>query len=438
MDSRTIVTLIIVLSAGIVTQAADGPELLVPRAAVPPKIDGRLDDACWQVEPNITEFRDVSRELKPPSQRWVAWVRCDDEALYIATKCWDDEMGKVPAFERGHDARVWRDDCIEVFVMPGEPYYYHLIANLTDGRYDARHDVRVPYADRKGMSDWDGAWRAAGQRAADHWTMELAIPFAVLELGPERLAQPFRLNVGREQRRLTEFSCWPASGFHEYREFAVLRGLRLDRERYGLRLSDVSLTQKVPASNRFTAGIAEDATPGAAMTVRVRTRTLPAGETREAAARIRPEPDAKLGLDYVVPLGGGQVEVVAECLDPKGRARTSLRKVFYPPPILDARLDMPLYYQGDGGAQLAGRVAIAQSFLAKTKLSLALLQPDGERLKSWPLELDTNTGRLDVRVPLAGLSPGRYAIEIAVQVAGVTDQPETARFPFRVVTGPFD
>ena len=120
--------------------------------------------------------------------------------------------------------------------------------------------------------------------------MELAIPFAVLELGPERLAQPFRLNVGREQRRLTEFSCWPASGFHEYREFAVLRGLRLDRERYGLRLSDVSLTQKVPASNRFTAGIAEDATPGAAMTVRVRTRTLPAGETREAAARIRPEP----------------------------------------------------------------------------------------------------------------------------------------------------
>jgi len=430
-----------ILSAGLAVSmawSAGAVELIVPRAAAPPKIDGRLDDACWQAKPNVTEFRDVARNLRAPTQPWVAWVCSDGDALYIAAKCWDEEMDKVPGFERGHDARVWRDDCIEVFLMPGTPYYYHIAANLEDGRYDGRNDARIPYSDRKNTSAWDGLWYAAGQRAADHWTMEFAIPFASLELGAARISKPFRINLGREQRRLTEFSCWPASGFHEHEEFAELKGLKLDAQRYGLRLADVTITQEVPAANRFSAIVAEEPAPGQAVTLRLRARALPRGKPKKASTRFTSRAGAKVDLYYIVPLCTGQVDVVAECLDPAGRVRASLRKVFYPPPILDAGLDMPLYYQSDGAAHLAGRITVARDFLARSRPSLSLVALSGKNLRGFPVTLDGETGEINGTVPFTGLAPGRYTVEVSVSVEGVTEKPEVSRFPFRVIAGPLD
>ena len=348
------------------------PELKVARVAAPPAIDGRLDEACWRTPPQITRFRCVDADYPTPTQPTIAWVACDDDTLYIAARCLEERMDMVPAFETGHDGRVWRDDCLEVFLMPGGPYYYHFAANLIGTRYDARMDTRPEGRAGVKPAAWDGDWTTAAVRAADHWTMEIAIPFAGLELGTRRLREPFLFNLGREERRLTEFSCWPASGFHKHEEFAVLTGLGLDATRFGLALCDASIGAGVPGTNRFVATVAEEPKPGSPIRLRARVRELPDGPEEAYSAAAVSRIDGTLALDYRVPLTGGRVAVTVECRDAQDRARTSMSRVFRVPALVEGELDSPILYQSDGVVSVRGRVAVPEELLPRTRVTMVL------------------------------------------------------------------
>jgi hypothetical protein len=411
--------------------AAPVPELTVPRAATAPRLDGRLDEACWQVAAPITDFRCVDQDRSAPSQRTEAWVAYDADALYVAARCHDDHMDQVPATVTELDGPVWRDDCLEVFLMPGTPYYYHFGANLLGARYDARHSL-TPGKDEPKPANWNGEWQVASRREADRWTMEIAIPFACLAWGAERVTAPFRFNIGREQRRLAEFSCWPASGFSKTTEFALLTGLAVDPQRYGLLLRDVTVGQVVPGANRYTATIAEEPAPGAAMTLRARVQELPQGPEQVYTKQVTSTPGGRLGLDYQVPLTGGRVSAVFECLDAQGKIRTSQREVWWVPAPLEASLDLPLLYRSDGEVRLSGRVALR----GRVTLEAALVS-EGQRLTAVPVTVGAE-GAFRVRLPVRALAPGRYVVETRLTAPGATTKPVINQFPFRLLAGPLD
>jgi hypothetical protein len=415
---------------------AQAPELTAIRAAAPPRIDGKLDDACWQGKPNVPEFKNIDPKRPVPTQKTEVWVACDDDALYVAARCAEERMDMAAASITGHDAAIWHDECFEVFLMPGTPYYYHFAASVLGTQYDGRNDA-TPNARNEKPERWSAEWAVATQRARDGWTIEFAIPFACLELGAQRLAAPFRINLGREERRLIEFSCWPASGFHKSEEFAVLKGLTLAPERYGLTLKDVSLSQKVPGPNRFSAVVAENPTPGEMVALRARVTPLPDGKPKVFDAKRASAVGAKLDLTYTVPATGGQVGVTVECLDAQGKARVAMSDYFRVPTTLDASLDMPLHYRSDGSVTLAGRVAVAEAFLKDAKLNVALLS-GRERLSAQAAAIDSKTGAIRVQFPLAKLTPGNYEIEAQILVPALSDEPVTQRFPFRVILGPLD
>ena len=329
--------LILTFACLLASAAQAAPRLRVPRAATPPRIDGRLDDACWRGKP-ITAFRNIAdRKLPPPTQKTLAWVAWDDDALYVAAKCWDDRMDLVPSVQTGLDAQVWRDDCMEVFLRAGGPCYYHFGANLIGSRYDARNIIPKPKKKYK-PSNWHADWRAAAQRKKDHWTMEIAIPFACLELGARGCREPLRFNVGREERRLTEFSCWPASGFHKYEEYAILDGVKLDPKRYGLALKDVKLCQRTAGPNRFSATVADEAAPGSRVTLRARVRQYPDGKPVVTKKTFVSRPGAKVALDYAVP-PVRLAAVTIEFLDSRGRVRLSRTDAFRVPELIEGWLE---------------------------------------------------------------------------------------------------
>ena len=416
--------------------AAPVPEVTVIRAEQPPRIDGRLDDACWQGAPLITDFRcnDPARSL--PTQRTEAWVVCDDDALYVAAKCHEDRMDLVQAVETGFDGRVWRDDCLEVFLMPSTPYYYHFAANLLGTRYDARHDVEAGNGETT-PERWDAEWRVGAQRGESYWSMEIAIPLACLEWGPERVAAPLRLNIGREQHRLAEFSCWPASEFSKVEEFAVLEGLTVDPRRYGLVLRDMSVGEMAPGPNRFSATVEEETASGTPITLRARVQPLPQGQIREYTAHATSAPGAGLNVDYQVPVAGGRVAVTVECLDGRGKARTSYHEVLRVPAPVEASLDLPLLYQSDTHVRVSGRVALPASLRRGAKLQAALIC-GGRRLTAVSVPLADGTGRFLVQLPVNELPAGRYAVETRLTAPALGAEPITSQFPFRLIAGPFD
>lgn len=415
---------------------AASPELQVPRVSQPPVVDGRLNDACWKVAPAVTEFRCVDKDRALATQRTEAWVAFDDDSVYVAAKCYDDRMDQVQAVETGVDGSVWRDDCMEVFLMPGSPYYYHFAANLLGTRYDARHNT-LPGKEEAKPESWNGDWRVGSQRSADHWSMEFAIPFACLELGAKRLGDPFRCNVGREQRRLTEFSCWPASQFNKHDEFAILKGLSLDAQRYGLTLRDVVMGERVPGPNQFHATVAEESTPNSAITLRGRVRPLPQGEPKTYTVRTTTTANAILNLTYNVPLTGGLVEIVVETLDEKDKLRISLSQSFRVPSALEGVLDLPLLYRSDGVVRLSGRVAVPATLLAKAKLQVGMTA-EGQSVLNRSVPIATDTGKFQIALPVGRLRPGSYAVETRLTVADLTSEPVVNRFPFRLIAGPLD
>ena len=92
-----------------------------PRAATAPKLDGKLDDACWQgVEP-ITDYGPCTifgpgKKRLPKTEIYLTW---DDKYLYVAAKCFEDTPENMASFRRivtdGKRSYIVRD-CIEMHI----------------------------------------------------------------------------------------------------------------------------------------------------------------------------------------------------------------------------------------------------------------------------------------------------------------------------------
>jgi len=167
------------------------PAVLIAKAAAAPKVDGKLDDACWaKAKPLI--FRCLDGDTRKPTYPTWAKVVATDKTLCIAFHCADPAMDKLVAQARDRDGPVWSDDCVEVFVKAGiRPTrdYHHIGVNAAGSLFDAFG----------GKKDWNAKIAVAVAKGKSAWTVELAIPFSQMKLptNPVRLSAPWRLNLTR-------------------------------------------------------------------------------------------------------------------------------------------------------------------------------------------------------------------------------------------------
>jgi len=167
------------------------PAVLIPKASRAPKIDGDIDEAAWKPVKAL-EFRLLDGDPTKPSCPTQAKLMATEEALYVAIKCMDPEPEKVFAKKRPRDSNVWEDDSVEVFLEFGPrptPEYYQIIVNPEASFLDAfARD-----------NSWQGNQKIAASTGADHWSVEIAIPFADLKLPKDKSkwSGPWRLNLTR-------------------------------------------------------------------------------------------------------------------------------------------------------------------------------------------------------------------------------------------------
>ena len=100
----------VLLPASTLAQTLAAESLRARRAAVPPKIDGVLDDELWASEPlplgRWMSYNPLRGE--PAQQPTSVWVGYDNEAIYFAFKCFDAEPDKIRTTisRRGRMSRV--------------------------------------------------------------------------------------------------------------------------------------------------------------------------------------------------------------------------------------------------------------------------------------------------------------------------------------------
>ncbi|MBT3286996.1 MAG: hypothetical protein HN380_06580 [Victivallales bacterium] len=280
-----------ILSLGLCLVGRAQPTRIVPvsRLEPPPIIDGRLDDAAWQTVGAL-----ALRNIKKGELRNGTTVRIgfDNSHFYVAILCKEAEMQHLRtawthAEER--DSRIWQDDCVEVFLDP-------LSRSAGTGAHIVVNSAAVIYDAWDGDSNWDCDLRVAAVKQETAWSVEMAIAFESLGFQPVG-GERWLLNVGREQKPRKELSCLGQGGGnfgsperYVSAHFAGGGPVQLRTASVGgADLLALRLVQPATGTGSYRVGV-RSLRGGAALSEKVETVKLVAGETRDLSVPYLSQP----------------------------------------------------------------------------------------------------------------------------------------------------
>jgi hypothetical protein len=171
-----------------------------------PTIDGDLAEPCWQKAQPIIPLRENEKE--PAKDKTEIRVCYDSQGVYFGADLYHPEMAKLTDRCKERDDEVCMDDSLEIFLFanPSSHQVYHWIINSTPVIYDGREHFTETGA--AFSSAWNGHIQAATRRHADRWSLEVAVPFASLELAPG--TQPvWQLGLLANRLGRNRYQWWP-------------------------------------------------------------------------------------------------------------------------------------------------------------------------------------------------------------------------------------
>lgn len=181
-------------------------------AAIPPVIDGAVDDEVWEKAVWSDVFGDIEGDAKPaPYYATRVKMLWDNEYLYIAAALQDEH---VWANLTGRDEVVFYDNDFEVFIDPANTThrYFEYEINALNTVFDLF--LPKPYRNGSGaLISWDskGLKHAVQIQGTlnnpndkdSGWTVEMAIPFADVTIGNHphipKDGEIWRINFSRVQ-----------------------------------------------------------------------------------------------------------------------------------------------------------------------------------------------------------------------------------------------
>ena len=154
-------------------QGVTSQELHAVRATTPPKVDGVLDDAAWAHEPYPLEPWVSYNPLRgePEKQRTSVWIAYDNDAIYFAFRCFDDDPSKIRTTITRRD-NAWNDDWIALSLdsTRAGQVAYHMFVNPSGIQMDALNTGN----NEDSAPDW--VWQSAGRVDADGYIVEIRLP----------------------------------------------------------------------------------------------------------------------------------------------------------------------------------------------------------------------------------------------------------------------
>ncbi|MCG3119194.1 MAG: hypothetical protein ALAOOOJD_01539 [bacterium] len=173
---------------------ASADDFLRPlRAAAPPLIDGKLDDAIWQHAPSVSGFKTYFPDYdKDMADSTVAYYAYDHENLYFAFRCFDREPDKIKASVTRRD-NIRPDDwiCINLDSFNDQQSLYGFYVNPAGIQSDTK------FASGREDDGIDLIWYSAGKVDNQGYTIEIRIPFKSIRFANR---EPVEMGVVFERR----------------------------------------------------------------------------------------------------------------------------------------------------------------------------------------------------------------------------------------------
>jgi hypothetical protein len=189
------------------------------------EMDGVLDDPAWDLAQTGWGFRQMDPERgAPASVPSVFKVAYDDDAIYFAMACYEDDMANVASFLSRRD-QIEASDIVSIYIDP-----YHDRTTGYNFRVNPAGVMQDDYLFDNGHRDrdWNAVWDAEVSRDENGWYVEIRVPFSQIRFKPSDNMtwglQAYRWLHGRGED--TGWVMWDrnASGFVS--RWGYLTGLR--------------------------------------------------------------------------------------------------------------------------------------------------------------------------------------------------------------------
>jgi hypothetical protein len=203
------------------------PKIKAVMADVPPVIDGDLSDACWQQAPSVTDFYFVTDGTQA-AEPTTAWLCYDSKYIYLAFRCKDSQPDKIMAQQKKRGGDLGTDDWVG-FDLDCYGKYTHI--SWFDVSASGVQVERLQTGDVSKI-EWKGDWIAQTKRVPDGYTVEIAVPFSILQYDANRTSMGIAF-IRRHAR--TEQWWWsPNVGPNtDARNFYLWEGLDLPKQATG-------------------------------------------------------------------------------------------------------------------------------------------------------------------------------------------------------------
>jgi len=200
----TIIFYIIFLSHLIFAQGADR-SYKITRTEQAPKIDGILDDDCWnnvEIQTNFTQFYPINGNN--PSQRTFFQVIYDNSAIYVGAFLEDLNVDSLSCSlgRRDSDTEAGAD-LYAIYISPynddinGVCFMISASGVQTDILLSSQGDDHT----------WNSVWYSETKITENGWYAELKIPYSAIRF-PENNVQEWGFNNMRFIHRYQEWSTW--------------------------------------------------------------------------------------------------------------------------------------------------------------------------------------------------------------------------------------
>lgn len=209
-------------SAGPGAGAGETQRYEIPLLPAAPDPQKEPDQAAWKGALELDRFLLVKTGTPVTEGRTSVRLGISGTTLYAAFDC---RGASRPPLSTERDSLVFTDECVELFIDPGNPAtatdtaavgeYYHIAVNAAGAVYDVCHGA--------GARPFDGVYRTSARRRPDGWDIVVAVDLASLNLHP--VTRDWRMNLAREDQTLKQCSCIAAcrTSFHDHAAFPRFR-----------------------------------------------------------------------------------------------------------------------------------------------------------------------------------------------------------------------
>lgn len=182
----------------------------------PPIIDGKLDDPCWDDAIKVSQFF-LNGSTQQAKEATKAYLLYDEDFIYVAFVCSESKIDNLVAHCTKVNSNVFDDDSVIIYLTSShrdenyhyDGYYYYMAVNPKGTLLDAYYD---PYEEGYFFTSWKSGCRIGTTIQRNAWIVELAIPFANLDISSDAGAL-WSLNLHRRRpakgNMRSEFSSAP-------------------------------------------------------------------------------------------------------------------------------------------------------------------------------------------------------------------------------------